>query len=52
MNENKLLIRKYNSSKELEDFFNDFSNKHKVISREVRIIPFEGRIFYFLVLEY
>jgi hypothetical protein len=52
MNNVKILIKKYNSSKELENFFNDFSKRHEIINKEIRIVPFGERIIYFLIIEY
>jgi len=52
MIQTKLLIKKCNSSEELENFFNNFSKNHEIIHKEIKIVPFGGRITYFLILEY
>ncbi len=48
----KLLVKKYNSIRELENFFNNFSKNHQIINKEIKIIPSNKGILYFLILEY
>ena len=52
MYSNKILIKKYESTKQIEEFFNTFARKHKIINKEIKIIQFQTRLLYFLILEY
>jgi len=49
----KLCIRKFDSVTEVESFYNDFSEKNQIISKEIQIITREkSNATFLLILEY
>jgi len=47
-----LLTKKCNSLTELENYFNNFSENHEIINKEIKIISLGNTLIYFLILEY
>lgn len=47
-----LKIRHFNNYQRLEDFFNSFSEKNKVVSKDIKIINVKGKVVFYLILEF